>query len=259
MSSENKMKRLLEEKSFALGTLMNAFDASAIEVLAAADLDFVFIDSEHGPFDMESIVEIIRAGELVGFTPVARVGDPTHKEIQRVTNAGAGALVIPELRYPEEFRKVVELAKFPPLGNRGFGPVRFSGYGYKEWAKEGVAATMAHGNDSMLLLPQCETVESLEHIEEIVDIDGIDGIFIGPFDLSISMGIPGQFDNPDFKAAMERIRKACISRGKGVFTYCGSPEDARLKKEQGYSGCLCSNTAAVFANAYIDFVNKARS
>lgn len=258
MVSDNKMKKLLAEKTFAVGSLVNSFDPSVIEVMAAADLDFVFIDTEHGPFDNETLVGFIRTCELVGFTPVVRIGDMTHKEIQRVTDAGAQAIVVPGVKYPEDFRRLVDLAKFPPLGNRGFAPVRSSGYGHKEWAKAGVPATMAGSNERLLLLPQCETVESLECIEEVVEIDGIDGIFIGPYDLSIAMGIPGQFDNPDFVAAMERIRTACVSRGKGVYTFCGTPEDARVKKAEGYSGVLCGTAATVLANAYIQFVNKVR-
>jgi len=257
-SDENKMKKLLEEKTFAVGTLVNSGEPSTIEVLAAADLDFVFLDTEHGPFDHETLVSFIRTCELVGFTPVVRIGDMTHKEIQRVTDAGAQAIVVPGMKYPEEFHKLVDMAKFPPLGNRGFAPVRSSGYGFKEWAKPGVPATMAGGNERLMLLPQCETVESLEHIEEVVAIDGIDGIFIGPYDLSIAMGIPGQFDLPEFKEAMERIRTACVSRGKGVYTFCGTSEDARVKKAEGYSGVLCSTAAMVLANAYIQFVNKVR-
>ena len=255
----NKMKKLLQEKTFAVGTLTNSCDASLIEILAAADLDFVFLDTEHGPFDNETLMDLIRTCELVGFTPVVRIGDMTHKEIQRVTDAGAQAIVVPGIKYPDECRRLVDLAKFPPLGNRGFAPVRSSGYGYKEWAKAGVPATMAGSNERLLLLPQCETVEALEHIEEIVAIDGIDGIFIGPFDLSIAMGIPGEFANPDFVAAMTRIRTACLSAGKGVYTFCGTAEDARVKKAEGYSGVLCATAAAVLANAYVQFVNQVRA
>lgn len=257
--SENKMKRLLAEGSFAVGTLVNSGDASLIECLAAADLDFVFIDTEHGPFDNESVVEFIRACELAGFTPAVRIGDLTHREVQRVADAGAGAIVVPGLRHPDEFKKFVDLARFMPLGSRGFAPVRSSGYGHRDWAKGGVAATMAGSDERLMLLPQCETVESLEHIEEIAGIEGIDGIFIGPFDLSIAMGIPGQFDRPEFAAAMERIRTACVSRGKGVYTFCGSAEDACAKRLGGYSGALCGTAATVLANAYIEFVNKVRA
>ncbi|HZK72160.1 MAG TPA: aldolase/citrate lyase family protein, partial [Clostridia bacterium] len=109
------------------------------------------------------------------------------------------------------------------------------------------------------VIPQCETKECLEIIEDIVEIEGVDGIFIGPFDLSISLGIPAQFSNEIFIAAINRIQKACQNAGKPIFIYTGNIEDARKYLANGYDGVAYNMDAAVLVNAYRKIVNIIKS
>ena len=112
------------------------------------------------------------------------------------------------------------------------------------------AAGLVWKDEKVLLIPQCETLEALENIEEIVKIQGIDGIFIGPYDLSICMGIPTQFDHPDFKAAVERIRKACRESGKLCMIYTTTIEEARMRLAEGFEAISHSLDAALYAQVY---------
>ncbi|MBR5741678.1 MAG: host specificity protein [Firmicutes bacterium] len=258
MASQNRLKDMFLAGKPALGTMMNAGDVSTVECMETAGFVFLFIDCEHGPFDDETTVDLIRVAELAGLEPVVRIADLTHKEVQRAVDAGAKGLVVPALRKTDDYRRLVDLAKFPPEGNRGFSPNRGSGYGFKDWAKGSVFDFMKASDERLILLPQCETVESLEAIEEITAIEGIDGIFIGPFDLSISMGIPGDFANPRFVAALDRIRNACRANGKMLHIFSMTAEDAKKRLAEGYDGVTVGLSASILAEAYRNLVKSIR-
>ena len=114
---------------------------------------------------------------------------------------------------------------------------------------------MHNSNEKVLLLPQCETREALENIEAIVDIEGIDGIFIGPFDLSISMGIPGQFDAPQFRRAVSRVLTACKEAGKLCMIFTSSVEEAKAYMDQGFDAVANSIDTIMFRNAYKEMMD----
>jgi len=246
----NNVKAKIQKNEKVLGTFFSMGNISAMELLGYTGLDFVIIDTEHGQFDTETTMDLVRAAESSNLAPFIRIGDVTHKEIQRAVDMGAQGLIVPCLRTLDEVRKLVDLSKFSPIGNRGFFMGRGSGFGYQDWARDGIENFMERSNDKVLILPQCETVEALESIEEIVNIDGIDGIFIGPFDLSIAMGLPGQFKNEKFVAAIDRILKACKDAGKPAFIYTGSIEDTKKYFADGFEGVAHTIDAAVLAEGY---------
>lgn len=255
---ENKVKKKLENHEKVFGTFFTMGNMSAMECLGYTGLDFVIVDTEHGPFDTETAMNLIRAAEGVNLTPIMRIADVTHKEIQRALDIGAKGLIIPCLRTMDEMRRLVDLAKFAPLGNRGFIKGRGSGFGYQEWASD-IDDFMRISNEQLLVLPQCETVECLECIEEVVKLDGIDGIFVGPFDLSIAMGIPAQFDHPDFVAAVDRILTACRSAGKTALIFTSSIGDAKRYLEKGFDGAAHTIDAAVLVEGYRSIVKELKS
>ena len=156
----------------------------------------------------------------------------------------------------DDMKKLVDLAKFAPIGNRGFIKGRGSGFGYRDWANGSVAEFMAASNERLLVLPQCETAECLAEIETIVAMEGIDGIFIGPFDLSISLGIPGDFENPVFKAAVDRILAACKAAGKYCLIFTTSTEKAREYLAQGFDGVAHSTDFTVYTEAFTAVVRE---
>ena len=254
----NKLKSAIEKKQCAIGTFLGAANPSIVEIMGYTGLDFVVIDTEHGPYDTMPMSDLIQAAEGKGLSPVVRVADLTHKEIQRALDNGAEGIIIPCLRDVDDFRKAVDLAKFAPLGNRGFIKGRGSGFGNEPWASGSLTEYMENSNDKVLLLPQCETKEALDSIEEIVQIEGIDGIFIGPFDLSICMGISGQFDASEFKEAVDRILSACKQAGKLCMMFTSTPEEARRYIEKGFDAVANSIDTIVFAQAYKSMVDEIR-
>ena len=247
---ENLVKGKLKDGKKILGTFFSMGNPSAMECLGYTGMDFAIIDTEHGPFDTENAMALVRAAESVGLSPFMRIADVSHKEIQRAVDMGVQGLIVPCLRSLEEMKKLVDLAKYPPVGNRGFIKGRGSGFGYQDWACGSVAEYMAASNDRLLVLPQCETRECYEQIDEVLAIDGIDGIFIGPFDLSISLGMPGDFENPAFKAAVARILEACKKAGKYSLIFSTATHQARAYLDQGFDGVAHSIDFTVFTEAY---------
>jgi len=256
---KNKLRELHKAQKQALGTFFNAGDMSCMECIGYSGLDFVIIDAEHGPYDTESIMNLIRASESVGLTPVVRIADVTHKEIQRVADCGAEGLIVPCLRTVEEYKKLVDLAKYAPIGNRGFIKGRGSGFGNMEWASGSIEEFMANSNEKLMVIPQCETAESLECIEEIAAIDGVDGIFIGPFDLSISMGIPAKFQLPEFKAAIKRIVDAFHKEGKPAYIFANNAAETRGYLADGIDGVATGLSSVMLAEAYKKLVAEIKA
>lgn len=152
----------------------------------------------------------------------------------KLLDVGVQGIIIPDVHSAAEVKRVVDYAKYAPVGQRGFCPSRKDGWGTD--ASAGVLETMAHFNGETLVIPQCETTETLADIENIAAMEGVDGIFIGPFDLSISMGLPGAFEAPRFKEALTRIQQACRQAGKPCLIFAGDGTAAGARLAQGFDG-----------------------
>ena len=255
----NRLKKAIVEKGCAIGTFLGVSTPSIVEIMGYTGLDFVVIDTEHGPYDAMPVGDLIRAADAKGLSPLVRVADVTHKEIQRAADSGAEGIIIPCLSKIDDFKKAVDLCKYAPLGNRGFIKARGSGFGNEPWATGTLEDYMQSSNEKVLLLPQCETGEALADIEAIAAIDGIDGIFIGPFDLSISMGIPGQFDAPVFRQAIDRVLTACKNAGKLCMIFTSSAAEAKACISRGFDAVANNIDSAMFLQVYKKMVKDIRS
>lgn len=179
--------------------------AAVMQLLANAGFDFVIIDNEHGPFNIETIADLTRAAKHLGLTPLVRVPDLTYPHLAQPLDAGAQGLMIPRIFNAQQVRQVVQMIKYPPLGIRGNALNR----GYTDFKGGSVAETMARVNEETMLIVQIETQDALDQLEEIVAIPGVDVALIGPNDLSIALGVPGQMDHPRLQAAIEKTIETC--------------------------------------------------
>jgi len=255
------MKNLLKEKILkgkkVIGTFFELGSNTAIECLGISGLDFLIIDTEHGPFETESSMDLIRAAELRNITPFVRIKEISRSSVLRNLDIGAKGLIVPCVETIEQVENLVEWAKYHPIGRRGFFMARSAGYGYDDFAQN-VDVYFKICNNETLLIPQCETKGCLENIESIVNIEGVDGIFIGPYDLSIGMGKPAQFGDPEFIEAIARVLKACKDAGKFSFIYTGSKAAAKQYFSDGFDGVAISMDVSILINAYKSLIKEVK-
>lgn len=254
---KNRFKEMIARGERPLGIFFDTASTYVMECLGRTGLDFVIIDNEHSPIEAESSAEFIRAAELCGLSPLARVREISRPAVLKLLDVGAQGLIVPNVKSVEQVRELVSYSKYYPVGQRGFCPSRKDGWGFDGLGS--VPETMAHFNEQTLLIPQCETVEALDRIELITAIDGVDGIFVGPYDLSISMGIPGRFDAPEFQAALDRILAACRAAGKFCIFFSGSPEGVAAGYRRGFDAMAYSLDAALLIKAIKDDVDKIKA
>ena len=202
----NHFKRALKAGTSQIGLWCSLSSHYSIEVVAGAGFDWLLLDTEHSPNDLESLLTQLQAVAAYPSSPVVRVPWNDMVTIKRVLDIGAQSLLIPYVQNPDEARAAVAAMRYPPQGARGVaGTTRATRFGrVKDYAK--------HAHEELCLLVQLETQEALEHVEAIAGIEEIDGIFIGPADLHASMGYTGEVANPNvlpvIEDALRRIRRA---------------------------------------------------
>lgn len=207
----NAFKRALSAHKSQIGLWCSLASNYSIEVAAGAGFDWLLLDCEHSPNDLESLLAQLQAVAAYPTTPVVRVPWNDTVTIKRVLDIGAQSLLIPYVQTPDEARAAVAAVRYPPSGVRGVaGSTRATRFGrVKDYAK--------CAQEELCLLVQVETESALRHVESIAAIDGIDGIFVGPADLHASMGHAGEVANPKIFALIEdtlrRIRAAGTAPG----------------------------------------------
>ena len=256
----NTMKNLLKEKitnnEHTIGVFQVLGDASIAEIIGYAGFDYVLIDTEHGPFEIQAAQEYIRAAKLAGTTPLARVKDSSRNSILKMLDVGAQGLVIPHLHKVDEIKQVVEYGKYYLIGDRGFGATSGNTFLTADYTKQGMLELFKIHNQETLIIPQCETKESLENIEEIVKVDGVDGIFIGPYDLSVSLGVPGEVEGPVIKAAIQRVVAAAQAAGKFTISYTDRVPAISDIYEMGVDSVTYSSDASILSRTLTDLIQQ---
>jgi 2-dehydro-3-deoxyglucarate aldolase/4-hydroxy-2-oxoheptanedioate aldolase len=252
----NTVKRSLAEGKLQLGTGFWQFRSPEVaKLLAAAGFDWAFIDTEHGNFDLETIQDIARVAVMAGLCPIVRVADLQYALVARAFDCGAQGVIFPRVEAPELLEKAVSWTKFPPVGVRGFGLANVQ----LDYESIPFPDVIAHANANTLVVLQIETRRAFEAREELLAVPGIDAVMIGPADLSISLGIPGDFQNPKLVETMEAIRDTCRRRGVAPGVQTRSPELARFWKERGMLFLGCSNETAMLYDRAAELVKTIRA
>lgn len=255
----NRVQEKFMKRELSVGTFTQLNSATAVECLGQTGLDYVLIDTEHTAVGIDFLTAAITAADAAGLVPLVRINDISRSKVLQPLDYGAQGLIIPAVETVDEVRRLVEYAKFPPLGNRGFCPTRDGKWGYDEASQAGTGVYFDRCNRETLLIPQCETRGCLEHIEEILAMDGVDGIFVGPFDLSIALGHPMEFDCPEMRAALDRILAACRKYHKMSFIFCGDAQTARRRAAEGYDSVTTGLDALALIESYRAMVRDIRA
>src|SRR5262245_46780290 len=243
----NTVKQALAEGKLQLGTGFGQLRSPEIpKLLAAAGFQWAFIDTEHGGFDLETVQDICRVSVMVGLSPIVRVADLQYALVARALDCGAQGVIFPRVESPELLERAVSWTRFPPAGIRGYGLTATQ----VDYEPLSFAEIIAHVNANTMVVLQIETLRALEMREELLGVPGVDAVMIGPADLSISLGVPGEFQHPRMVEAMEAVRDSCNRRGIAPGTQTRSAQLARFWKERGMRFLGCSNeTAMLFDRA----------
>lgn len=250
---KNRAKDALRKGEAVLGAFCSMPSPVAVEIFGYAGFDFIIIDAEHGIQDYETCEHMIRASEASGIVPVTRVGLNMQQHILRFLDAGTMGLQIPLVNNKADAVNVVNSAKYPPVGKRGLAPVRAANYGLT--MPIGDYVKMA--NEELLVIAQVETMESVSNLKEILSVDGIDVVFLGPSDLSSSMGLAGQTTHPKVIEVIEQCGKQIVASGKVAGTI-GRDYKALLEwRSKGFQ-YLCANVVGMFGESARNFARGFR-
>jgi len=249
--SLNVLKEKLKNGEKVFGTWNSISSPSLIEIIGQSGMDFVVIDTEHGPLNMESVQDLIRSSENVGMSPLVRVSSNDPSLILRTLDVGAHGVQVPHVSNKEGAEEVVKAAKYYPLGERGYSPFTRAGqYG------KNAANHAQDSNENTIVVVNVEGVEGINNLAEISSVKGIDVVFIGPYDLSQSLGKPGQVKDEN---VIDLLKKSVeIIRGNGLV--CGSfacdIEYLDILNKCGVQYLTYMVDAVVISNSYSKMVNR---
>jgi len=206
----NRLKSRLAKGGTAIGTFMVELrQSSVMQVLSNAGFDSVVIDSEHGPYTLETIADLTRAARAYGLTPLVRVPDLVYHLIAQPLDAGAQGVIIPRIVNVAQVQEAIQMAKFSPIGRRGSALSR----GFCNFKSGDVAQASIDSNNETMVIIQIETVGALENLDQILEVPGVDAVLIGPNDLSIALDVPGQYTHPKLQEAISHVIASCDRHG----------------------------------------------
>jgi 4-hydroxy-2-oxoheptanedioate aldolase len=243
----NVVKEKLRSGGIVYGTSLGEWlDPEVPVFLAAAGLDFFFIDTEHSATGYDQIKGLCRTARSSGVVPLVRVTRNSSMLISRALDVGAMGIIVPGINSADEARAALDAMKFPPLGHRGYG----LGSIVTDLKGNPAQSEIESANRETLAVMMVESREGLEAVDEIAAVPEIDVLFIGPYDLSLSLGIIEQFDHPLFEKALEKIISAGQKAGLAVGLQSGNNVLLRKVREMGVRFLICASETAVLLEGY---------
>ncbi len=230
MNLKHNLKSRLRSGAATLGSWITLGHPAIGEIAARAGFDWTVVDLEHSTIDIKEAGELIRTIDLCGGAPLVRLTSIDPDLIKRVMDAGAHGIVAPMVNSARDAELAVAAVRYAPAGFRGVGLARAQEYG------PGFADYLAWQATESIVIVQIEHRDAIEQLDAILAVDGVDGFIIGPYDLSCSLGIPGQFDRPEFQDAMQRILAAGARSTKPAGIHIVEPDlqALRTRLAEGY-------------------------
>jgi 4-hydroxy-2-oxoheptanedioate aldolase len=251
----NSLKHKLRTRDFVLGTFLEIPSPALVELLGLAGFDFVVIDREHGAIDLNDTEDLIRASLATDISAMVRVPVCELAAIRQPLDMGAAGLHIPQVDSAQMAAQAIQSSKYFPSGDRGLQPfVRSASY-----RNYGTADYLAESNRDSLIVAQIEAGQGVSNVESILAVEGVDVAFVGPYDLSQSLGVPGEVAHPKVRDAMAETASRCRAAGKWAGTFCDDPETAIHFRNLGFSYLAVSIDAFIFLSAARSIVERAGS
>ena len=219
----NNLKKKIKSGELLVGGWITLYHPAIAEIFANANFDWIAVDLEHSVITMREAEELIRIIELKGISPLVRLSSIDEVQIKRVMDAGAHGVIIPMVKNANDIDDINRYILYPPRGNRVVGLARAQEYGanFNEY--------MSNINDEVVVIPQIEHIDSVNNIETILSHESIDTFLLGPYDLTASMGIPGQFENKDYVEAINLVMDTSKRLGKSGGIHVIEPDPVELK------------------------------
>lgn len=227
----NSLKRKLLKREISIGSWLTLGHTSIAEIMAKAGFEWLVVDMEHSVITLDNAQQLIQVIEGCGVIPLVRVGENNPNIIKRVMDTGAHGVIVPMINTQGEAEAAVKAVKYPTVGTRGIGLARAQGYGarFDEYA--------ARVNEESIVIAQIEHMDAVNNLDSILSVEGIDGCIIGPYDLSGSFGVPGNFEHADVSAALKKVEQTCREKGVALGMHVIQPDHKLVmeKISQGYS------------------------
>ncbi|MCS7172398.1 MAG: aldolase/citrate lyase family protein [Armatimonadetes bacterium] len=250
---ENRVKRRLQRGLPVIGHWLSFPCPAVAELLSAFEPDWLVVDTEHGPASWETVEHQLRAMRGTGVTPIVRVAANDAALIKLALDRGAMGVIVPLVSSPEEARRAVLASRYPPEGIRGVAGTRASRYGLD------LPAYFAAWNREALVICQVETVQGLEQAEEIAAVEGVDVLFVGPNDLSASVGCFRRFEAPEYEEAVQKVLSAALGHGKAAGYLASDPEEALRRIAQGFRFVGIASDSRLLAAAASSALQRVRA
>lgn len=226
----NFLRERVLSRKFLIGAWCNLGSSITTEMASTMGYDWVLVDHEHGPGDNFNLLHQMQAISIGRAAPMVRITWNEMPRFKRALDLGAAGIMIPYVQNREEAELAVSSMRYSPVGIRGVASSpRATGYGadFEEY--------YATVNDSLTTVVQIETGESVNNLQDIATVDGVDVLFVGPMDLSISLKMPGRFDDPEFLAVLSKVSQVAKNAGKAAGILLPDPSLTELVHEMGYT------------------------
>jgi 2-dehydro-3-deoxyglucarate aldolase/4-hydroxy-2-oxoheptanedioate aldolase len=242
----NAVKARLQRGGVSLGTMAFEFNTTGLpRIIAQAGAEFAIFDMEHTGWSIETVRMLVAVSRSTDLLPLVRIPAVEYHFVARVLDMGAAGIMAPMVESVEQARRLVQSAKYPPVGRRGTA----FGVAHDDYSGGDIVEKIHSANRETLLIAQIETAAGVEHVEEIAAVEGIDVLWIGQFDLSTSLGIPGQFNHPRFQEAQAMVLDACRRHNKTPGIMGVSVADCRGMLDQGFRMVAYSGDLWIYQTA----------
>ena len=222
----NAVRTRLEASQVVVNGWLSIGSAYSAEGVGHSGVHAVTVDLQHGMLGFSDALAMMQAISTTPATPMVRVPDLNPAQIMHLLDAGAYGIICPMISTPEQTKTLVDACRYPPLGNRSFGPSRGLLYGGPDY--------VAQANETVMAIPMIETAEAVDRIEEILDVEGVDMIYLGPNDMAFALDGHVSHPRPKSEAALLHVLNAANRRGIPVGVFCSGGDEARKRIEQGF-------------------------
>ncbi|MFW6327998.1 MAG: HpcH/HpaI aldolase family protein [Bacteroidota bacterium] len=248
---EKTLGKKISQKGFVVGPFMKSSDPAFVEIAGYAGFDFVILDMEHGSVHLQQMQNMIRAAEVSDISTVIRLRDRMPETISQALDIGAHAIQVPQITTEEEVRNIIEASKFFPDGNRGVcrfvRAAKYSGMSSSYYFEK--------ANQTQIII-QVEGLKAIENIESILQVNGFDILFIGPYDLSQSLGVPGKINHPKVISAMKNLIKKAKEAQKYIGVFIDTIDNAMIWRNMGVHYLAYSVDVGIYFSACKSVVDE---